>query len=89
MKRLAIGLTSCALGLLLYAVNWLGAVLFMPQVTEWDGSRLSASYSVVGHRPLVFGVLLLIFGAALVVSSLLSGLPQPGQSADAARELRA
>lgn len=68
MKRLVIGCTCCALGVILCAVNWLGAAVNVAQVTEWDTTkgRLSAAYSIVGHGPLVFGVILLVVGAVLL-----------------------
>ena len=69
MKRLVIGCLCCALGVILYAVNWLGAAVNVAQVTEWDSSkgRLAAAYSLVGHQPLIFGVILFVVGALLLV----------------------
>jgi len=69
MKLLVIGCGCCTLGVLLYAVNWLGAAINVAQVTEWDSSkgRLHAAYSLVGRQPLTIGVILLVIGAVLLV----------------------
>jgi hypothetical protein len=69
VKRLAIGLASCLAGVLLYAVNWLGAAINVAQVTEWDTryGRLHSAYALVGHRPLTFGVVLFVLGVALII----------------------
>jgi hypothetical protein len=47
VKRLAIGLACCLAGILLYAVNWLGAAINVAQVTEWDTryGRLHSAYA--------------------------------------------
>jgi hypothetical protein len=76
VKRLAIGCMCCTLGVILYAANWLGAAVNVAQVTEWDSSkgRLAAAYSIVGHQPLVLGVILFIVGALVLVQYLLSSL---------------
>ncbi len=80
MKRLAIGLCCCLAGVLLYAVNWLGAAVNVAQATEWDTrtGRLHAAFALVGHRPLTFGVILFAVGAALIIWAVAS--PGPASS---------
>jgi hypothetical protein len=76
VKRLAIGLTCCLAGVLLYAVNWLGAAINVAQVTEWDTryGRLHSAFALVGHRPLTFGIVLFAAGVALVLWSVVASV---------------
>lgn len=69
MKLFLAGLVCCALGVMLFAVNWLGAVSFAPHITEWDTppGRIGAAYSVVGYRPTIFGVVFILAGLALLI----------------------
>lgn len=71
MRRFAIGLCCCVVGVLLCAVNWLGAAAAVSQVTEWDTQkgRVSAAYSVVGHGPQVIGIIFFVAGLALMIWS--------------------
>jgi hypothetical protein len=70
VKRLAIGLCSLLAGVLLCAVNWLGAAAALPAVGEWSGTRMSGAWKLVGHGPLVFGILLIVLGLILLISAL-------------------
>ena len=90
MKRLVIGCTCCALGVILYAVNWLGAAVNVAQVTEWDTTkgRLGAAYSIVGRGPLVFGVLLFVVGAVLLAHYFISLLSAWAKAQDAVQPER-
>ncbi len=74
MKRLAIGLVSLLAGVLLCGINWLGAAAASPALTEWDGTRMNGAWKLVGHGPLVFGIILLVLGVIL----LLAALYEPG-----------
>ena len=88
MKRLAMGCMCCSLGVILYAVNWLGAAINVAQATEWDSSkgRLAAAYSLVGHQPLVLGVVLFVVGAVLLAHYLFSSLNALSQAPAAQSE---
>ena len=80
MKRLAIGLTSCLAGVLLYAVNWLGAAINVAQVTE-SGTRGTVVFTpltLAWHRPLTFGVVLFALGVALIIWAV--ALPRFGST---------
>ena len=74
MKRLAIGLVSLLAGVLLCGINWLGAAAASPALTEWEGTRMNGAWKLVGHGPLVFGIILLVLGVIL----LLAALYEPG-----------
>ncbi len=69
MRRFAMGLCCCVVGVLLWAVNWLGAAAAVSQVTEWDTQkgRVSAAYAVVGHGPEVIGIIFIVAGLALMI----------------------
>jgi hypothetical protein len=72
MKRLVAGLSCFLAGVTLCGINWLGAAAASPAVTEWDGTRMNGAWKLVGHGPLVFGIILLVLGLVLVVSSVIS-----------------
>ena len=72
MKRLVIGLVSLLAGVLLCGINWLGAAAVLPAVDQWSGTRMNAAWKLVGHGPLVFGIILLVLGVILVASALYS-----------------
>jgi hypothetical protein len=69
MKRLMAGLCCFLAGVLLCAVNWLGAVVSMPLLDSWSGSRLAAAWHLAGYGPLVFGIILFVLGAFLIIWS--------------------
>ncbi len=82
MKRFNAGLACCAVGVMLFAVNWLGAAAAVSSVTEWSREglgRMGASFSIVGYLPIVFGVLLLIGGLVLIGSSTYEPGTQPDE----------
>jgi hypothetical protein len=70
MKRLAIGLCSLLAGILLCAINWLGAAAALPAVTEWSGTRMDGAWKLVGHAPLIIGIVLIVSGFILVMAAL-------------------
>jgi hypothetical protein len=69
VKRLAIGLCSLIAGILLCAINWLGAAAALPAVTEWSGTRMNGAWKLVGHTPLVVGIVLLVVSVVLIASA--------------------
>ena len=69
VKRLAIGLCSLLAGILLCAINWLGAAAALPAVDQWNGTRMNGAWTLVGHAPLVFGIVLLVLGFILLMSA--------------------
>jgi hypothetical protein len=71
VRRFAIGLSCCVVGVVLYAVNWLGAAAASVQVQEWDTQKgkVSAAYAIVGHQPLIIGVIAFVAGLLLIVWS--------------------
>jgi hypothetical protein len=66
VKRLAFGLCFFLAGVLLCGINWLAAAAATPGLTEWDGTRMSGGWKLVGHGPLVFGIILLVASVVLV-----------------------
>jgi hypothetical protein len=84
VKRLATGLTCCLAGVFLYAVNWLGAAVNVAQVTGWDREkgRLGTAYEFVGHRPLVFGIVLFAAGVALILWAVLDSRTHASDAGD-------
>jgi hypothetical protein len=69
VKRLAVGLCFFLAGVLLCGINWLGAAAATPGMTAWEGTRMNEGWKIVGHAPLVFGVILLVVGVVLVGSA--------------------
>jgi hypothetical protein len=69
VRRLAIGLCFFLAGVLLCGINWLGAAAATPAVTEWNGTRMNGAWKLVGHAPLVFGIIVLVAGVVLVASA--------------------
>ncbi|MEI6725865.1 MAG: hypothetical protein WCN81_06555 [Actinomycetes bacterium] len=69
MKRLAIGLCFFLAGVLLCAINWLGAAAATPALTEWNGTRMDGAWQLVGHGPLILGIILLVASVVLVASA--------------------
>ncbi len=67
MKVFAAGLCALLAGVVLWGINWLGAAAALPVVTEWSGTRMNTAWKVVGHGPLVAGILLIALGLALVL----------------------
>lgn len=61
------GFGFCALGCLLYAVNFLAAALYVPHVTQWPtaGGRIAGGFEAVGYTPTIAGVLM--FGVGLIM----------------------
>ena len=83
MKRFNAGLVCCAVGVMLFAVNWLGAAAAISSVTEWDRSgfgRIGAAFSLVGYVPITFGVVFLIAGGVLLYRPARENSPQPGEA---------
>jgi len=70
VKRIAFGLCFFLAGVLLCGINWLAAAAATPALTEWDGTRMSGGWKIVGHGPLVFGIILLVASVVLVASAL-------------------
>jgi uncharacterized membrane protein len=71
MKQLVAGLMSCLAGILLCGMNWLGAASAASVLTEWDGTRMSTAWKLVGRGPLVLGVVLIVVGLILVLWSVI------------------
>ncbi len=69
VKRLAIGLCFFLAGVLLCGINWLGAAAATSTVTEWNGTRMNGAWQLVGHAPLVFGIIFLVASVVLVGSA--------------------
>ena len=83
MKRLLVGLFCCLAGILLCAINWLGAAAAVPAVTEWSGGRrINGGWSLVGYWPLIFGIALLVLGLILVIPAL---FPADGSASESPR----
>jgi len=70
VKRLAIGLCSLLAGVLLCGINWLGAAAALPAVDEWSGTRMNGAWKLVGHAPLIIGIVLIVSGFVLVLAAL-------------------
>jgi len=69
VKRLAVGLCFFLAGVLLCGINWLGAAAATPAVIEWNGTRMNGAWKLVGHAPLIFGIILLVVSIVLVASA--------------------
>ena len=69
MKRLAVGLRFFLAGVVLCGINWLGAAAATPAVTEWNGTQMNGAWKLVGHAPLIFGIILLVAGVVLIASA--------------------
>jgi hypothetical protein len=69
VRRFAIGLCFFLAGVLLCGINWLGAAAATPAVTEWSGTRMNGAWKLVGHAPLIFGIILLVGSIVLVASA--------------------
>jgi hypothetical protein len=69
MKLSSIGLGFCAIGALLYIVNYCVAVSFFPHITSWPTGRgrLYAAYCEVGCQPTVIGAILFVVGLVLII----------------------
>jgi len=70
MKRFMAGLSCLLAGVMLCGINWLGAAAASPALTEWDGTRMNGAWKLVGHGPLVVGIILLVLGLVLLVTAL-------------------
>jgi TRAP-type C4-dicarboxylate transport system permease small subunit len=86
VKRLAIGLCCCLAGVFLYGVNWLGAAVSIPLLNGWSGSRIDAAWHVVGYQPLIVGMLLIAFGAVIIIFSSLAEVSGPHDRANSSQE---
>ena len=69
MSRRGLGFGFCATAAFLYAMNFLGAVLHMPSITEWGNppGRLGTAYAAVGRQPESIAVIALVLGIVLIV----------------------
>jgi hypothetical protein len=70
VKQLAIGLCLFLSGVILCAVNWLGAAAAVPAVSEWSGRRINGAWQYVGYVPLIIGIVLLVISVILIISSV-------------------
>ncbi len=68
MSRRGLGFGFCAIAAFLYAINYLAAVLFMPNITAWRNppGRLGTAYVAVGDQPLTIAIVALIIGLVLI-----------------------
>ena len=89
MKRLAFGLCFFLAGVLLCGINWLAAAAATPGLTEWDGTRMSGGWKLVGHGPLVVGIILLFASVVLVASALYENGEPSAPASEPARVQRA
>lgn len=71
--RHVVGATFCGMAAILYAANYLAAVSFMQQLTNWSTppGRLETAYKVVGRTPEHLAYIALAIGIVyLVISEL-------------------
>jgi hypothetical protein len=69
VRRLLIGLFFFLAGVLLCGINWLGAAAATPTVHEWSGTQMNGAWKLVGHAPLIFGIILLVASFVFVGSA--------------------
>ena len=69
MNTTSLGFGFCSLGCLLYALNFLAAILRIPYLTSWEtsGGRIGEAFSQVGYQPTIVGAGLFILGITLIV----------------------
>lgn len=69
MSRRGFGLGFCVIAAFLYAVNYIAAVMWLPQVTAYatDKGRLGTAYDEVGHGLTILAVVALCVGVVYVV----------------------
>ncbi len=68
MNRRGLGFGFCATAAFLYAMNYLGAVLYVPNISSWRNppGQLGTAYDVVGRQPQNIAIMALILGVVLI-----------------------